>query len=151
LQRKFAGPKEDEPFSGGDAFAAKLDPDGSINYATYLGGSDEDTVLAIEVDLSGNLYTFGYTQSRDLTWRLSYRQRRRWASLRHKKSTRAVALSFIQHTLGGKAMALNASGSVTFIGTMLTLPLRPRHRVGPCASGCARFCRSIRLAARWRS
>ena len=140
MQRKFAGPKEDEPFSGGDAFAAKLDPDGSINYATYLGGSDEDTVLAIEVDLSGNLYTFGYTQSRDLTSGayLTVKDDAGGTAFVTKINASGSALVYSTYFRGGKAMALNASGSVYLIGTMLDIATAPGAiELGPCASGCA--------------
>src|SRR5262249_36631439 len=55
----------------GDAFIAKLSPDGSyLMYATYLGGSfgcsqGSDEGLGIAVDGKGAAYVTGYTESCD--------------------------------------------------------------------------------------
>ena len=51
---------------GGDAFVAKLNPEGSsLVYSTYLGGSGSDIVSGIDVDASGNAYVIGKTESSD--------------------------------------------------------------------------------------
>jgi hypothetical protein len=42
-----------------DAFAAKLDASGALEWNTFLGGSDQDYGNAIAVDGSGNLYVTG--------------------------------------------------------------------------------------------
>ena len=48
----------------GDAFVAKVKPDGSgLIYASYLGGSDADFAQGIAVDSAGNAYVTGSTQS----------------------------------------------------------------------------------------
>ncbi|HEV2424793.1 MAG TPA: choice-of-anchor D domain-containing protein [Terriglobia bacterium] len=47
------------------AFVLKVDPSGSIVYASYLGGSGGDTGQAIAVDSQGDAYVTGYTQSTD--------------------------------------------------------------------------------------
>lgn len=61
LQR-FAGPGR----GGGDAFVAKIAPDGSrIIYATYLGGGGPDAGYGITVDGAGAAYVTGYTASDD--------------------------------------------------------------------------------------
>jgi uncharacterized repeat protein (TIGR01451 family) len=46
-----------------DAFVAKLDPAGSLSYATYLGGTGEDRASGIAVDGSGTAYVTGTTLS----------------------------------------------------------------------------------------
>jgi len=46
-----------------DAFVAKLAPDGSLVYSTYLGGSTREAAYGIAVDASGNAYVAGITQS----------------------------------------------------------------------------------------
>jgi photosystem II stability/assembly factor-like uncharacterized protein len=48
---------------GGDAFATKLNSNGSLVYSTYLGGNDIDSGFAIAADSSGNAYITGSTTS----------------------------------------------------------------------------------------
>ena len=48
-----------------DAFVAKLAPDGTTLWATYMGGSDEDVPVALVVDPQGNAYVAGNTTSPD--------------------------------------------------------------------------------------
>lgn len=56
FQKQFAG--------GFDATVMELDPfASSIQYATYLGGSNWDEILGLAVDTSGNVYVAGFTQS----------------------------------------------------------------------------------------
>ena len=54
------------PAGGSDAFVAKFSPDGSsLVYATYLGGSADDTGNAIAVSATGSAYVGGGTASTD--------------------------------------------------------------------------------------
>ena len=48
-----------------DAFVAKIASDGGLEWATYLGGSDKDTAVALAVDQQGNVYVAGNTSSPD--------------------------------------------------------------------------------------
>ncbi len=49
-----------------DAFLAKIDlDDNNLNYATYLGGSDEDRGYGVAVDAADNAYVTGSTFSTD--------------------------------------------------------------------------------------
>jgi hypothetical protein len=50
---------------GLDAFVAKLKPDGSLDYSTYLGGGEYDQGLDIAIDGTGQAYVAGRTQSTD--------------------------------------------------------------------------------------
>lgn len=52
-------------YLGGDAFVAKFGPTGSLVWTTYLGGSNDDSGLAIAVDKTGNVYVGGATLSTD--------------------------------------------------------------------------------------
>ncbi len=46
-----------------EAFVAKLDSHGGLQYSTYLGGAKTDSGLAIAVDASGSAYVAGQTES----------------------------------------------------------------------------------------
>jgi uncharacterized protein (TIGR03437 family) len=48
-----------------DVFVAKLDPDGNVLWATYLGGSSSDVARAMTLDAAGAVYLTGATQSGD--------------------------------------------------------------------------------------
>ena len=48
-----------------DAFVAKIAPDGGVQWATYLGGSDIDAAVALVLDQQGNVYVAGNTSSPD--------------------------------------------------------------------------------------
>ncbi len=61
LQEEHASPGVDQ-----DIVITKLTPDGqSIVYSTYLGGSDRDYAVDIDVDAAGNVYIVGKTDSAD--------------------------------------------------------------------------------------
>ena len=55
------------PFGGGgqDAFAAKLDPNGVLQWSTFLGGSSTDYAKALALDGNGNAHVAGYSTG---TW-----------------------------------------------------------------------------------
>ena len=55
----------DAASTSGSAFITKLNPDGSINYSTYLGGSGTNTPVGIQIDRFGNAYVAGATSSGD--------------------------------------------------------------------------------------
>jgi hypothetical protein len=46
-----------------DAFAAKLNPAGNLVYASYIGGTGQETGTGIAIDASGNAYVSGFTSS----------------------------------------------------------------------------------------
>ena len=50
-----------------DAFAAKIDADGTLLWSTYLGGGGSDEGYGIAVDSNGNALVAGYTSSSDFT------------------------------------------------------------------------------------
>jgi hypothetical protein len=54
------------PFVGGyDVFVAKLGPNGSLLWNTFLGGSEDDIGYGIAVDTNGNVYVNGLSET---TW-----------------------------------------------------------------------------------
>lgn len=56
--------------AGPDAFVAKLEGDGTLTFATYLGGSRADGGRRIAIDDDGHLYVSGHTASADFPARL---------------------------------------------------------------------------------
>ena len=62
VQNSFGGGDE---FGRGDAFVAKYSPDGTLIYATYIGGSGQDFGTDIAVDITGDIYITGNTNSVD--------------------------------------------------------------------------------------
>jgi len=52
-------------FTFADAFVAKLYPNGSLYYSTFLGGSNGDYGFRIATDAAGNAYVTGSTSSPD--------------------------------------------------------------------------------------
>ncbi len=56
-----------EPYTNGsDILLAEIDPSASVQlFATYLGGSSDDSAASISVDSRGNLYIAGSTDSTD--------------------------------------------------------------------------------------
>lgn len=70
FQRQYAGGtcgtgRSGTPFSCTDVYVRKIAPDGTLIFATLLGGSSQDQPAAIAVDPGGNVYVAGYTYSRD--------------------------------------------------------------------------------------
>src|SRR5580658_1444788 len=59
------GDKSAQPYPCPDAFVAKIDPNGNLSWATYLGGLNIDQANAIAVDPEGNAYVSGFTLSSD--------------------------------------------------------------------------------------
>jgi uncharacterized protein (TIGR03437 family) len=53
------------PYPCPDAFVAKLDASGNLIWATYLGGSAQEQANAVAVDVTGNIFIVGITQSAD--------------------------------------------------------------------------------------
>jgi YD repeat-containing protein len=49
---------------GNDAFLTRLNPTGTaLSYSTYLGGASDDAAQAVALDLAGNAYVAGWTNS----------------------------------------------------------------------------------------
>ena len=63
-------PGFDQSFNGrDDAFLVKLAPSGtSLVYATYLGGSNQETGESVAVDSSGAAYVSGFTTSSETSF-----------------------------------------------------------------------------------
>jgi len=76
LQKTFAGlggqgtddggPPPEGTFNFGDAFITKFDPQGTMLYSSFFGGSGDDIAVAVAVDSGANVYIAGNTMSHDL-------------------------------------------------------------------------------------
>jgi uncharacterized protein (TIGR03437 family) len=68
MQKTFGGTDPQNEFlNPGDGFVAEFDPTlATLKYATYVGGNGDDTVTAIAVDASGNIYLTGSTSTQNL-------------------------------------------------------------------------------------
>jgi hypothetical protein len=53
-------------FLYGDAFAAKLNSSGALQWNTFLGGNGEDRAMGLALDAGGNVYVAGTTD--DVSW-----------------------------------------------------------------------------------
>lgn len=71
LQRFYAG---GSAASGGDAFVAKLSPEGRVLFFTYLGGTGNDGASAIALGPDGSIYVTGVTDSPDFPTRNAARR-----------------------------------------------------------------------------
>jgi uncharacterized protein (TIGR03437 family) len=131
----------------GDAFIAKLRPDGSaIEYLTYLGGIGIDKVTAIAVDAAGNAYVAGSTTSQAFPV-TSAAHRRTYGGGSHdafvaKLSPRGDFLIYSTY-IGGNGsdllsgLAIDATGRVYVTGSTSSTDF-PQSSSGECAqAGCA--------------
>lgn len=57
---------ENASFPGGDAFLAKFNNNGNIDWATYYGGERNEIGVGISQDIAGNIYITGNTYSSNL-------------------------------------------------------------------------------------
>jgi hypothetical protein len=55
--------KNNNKYGDFDAYAAKIASDGTLCWATYLGGSNDEEAFGIATDSAGNAYVSGYTKS----------------------------------------------------------------------------------------
>ena len=104
-------PKLDAPwFSMGDGFVAKFDSVGALKWATYLGGSNDDGVVAIAVDADQNVYCGGLTLSRDFPVS---------ANAPRKTFSGVETLNFFGNFGDGFVAKLNPAGTAILYATYL--------------------------------
>jgi hypothetical protein len=114
----------------GDAFVAKITPDGSaLAYATYLGGNEEDAGYGIAVDNAGNAYVTGATYSGNFptvnaNWRsqLNHGGEDAFVSKLNAGGTALVYSTYLggQFNDFGSAIAVDAAGQAYVTGTTFT-------------------------------
>jgi hypothetical protein len=98
-------------------FVAKLNPNGSLSYATYFGGSGTDLPLGIQVDGGGNAYVAGATFSSDFPTTSGIYRGGPSPGFVSKINPTGTALVYSTYfEAAPTAMALNAAGSVYLTG-----------------------------------
>ncbi|MGI8784554.1 MAG: SBBP repeat-containing protein [Acidobacteriota bacterium] len=144
-----------------DAFVVKVNPSGSaLHYSTYLGGSGSDTGSAIAVDALGNVYTAGYTESRDFPMIDAFQ-----TSLANAESGRDAYIAKLNSVgselvyssyLGGSAgdwaasIAVDAAGNAYVVGQTASPDFRTALALQPTLRGAqdafvAKISEGIRL------
>ncbi len=115
-----------------DAFVAKISSGGEILWTTYLGGSDQDTAVALALDPQGNAYVAGNTSSPDFPLTVPHLGPQGENSVFLTKFSPDGALVY-SATLGGEAsntavaLAMDASQNAYLAGTTdsLQFPVTP--------------------------
>ena len=111
-----ANPLQAAHLGKNDAFVAKLNPSGSVLFATYLGGNESDKGLDIAVDRVGNAFVMGETQSVNFPTTTMPRPRSAQASVFLVKITDADPLSYSIAQRSGVAMTSQGGFGATTIG-----------------------------------
>jgi len=92
------------PDDGDDAFVTKLSSSGStLEYSTYLGGSNDDYGYSIDVDSSGNAYVTGRTSSTNFPTSNHYQGNKSGPDAFVTKFTSSGALSYSTYLGGGSS------------------------------------------------
>ena len=96
--------------SGGTAFVAKFNFDGSLAYSTYLGGSGTDGATAIAVDGEGNAYVAGSTTSGDFPTVRAFQGTKPGSSAAFVAKLNAAGNALVYSTYLGGSDTSNALG-----------------------------------------
>src|SRR5438552_715220 len=108
---------------GGDVFITKLNPDGSLAYSTFLGGTGNDTPGGIRVDDAGFAFVAGTTGSADFPLAPSPLSIARGGGFIAKISPAGDALSFSTYFPAPvSGLAIDSSGSTYVTGATDGLP-----------------------------
>jgi hypothetical protein len=112
------------PASTSDGFVAKINPSGSdFVYSTYLGGTNDDSALAVASDQTGNAYVAGRTKSASFTGSSATRTANGTAdAFVAKLNASGSAISYLTFVGGtgddsANAIALDSSGNATIAGS----------------------------------
>ncbi len=112
-----AGVFQPARMGGTDAFAAKLNPQGSaMVWATYLGGVGTDAAHAIALDSTGNLWVGGTTDSLDFPNRQGWAQGRDFVAALNAAGTALTYSAILPHDTAAASLAVDSAGTVHFAG-----------------------------------
>jgi hypothetical protein len=111
-------------FGMADAFIAKFSPDGqTLIYSTYFGGSGDDIVRGIVLDMAGNIVIVGQTNSLNLPLQnaLQSKLKGSWDAFVTKLSADGASLIYSTYLGGsstelGRDIAIDGIGSIYLVG-----------------------------------
>jgi uncharacterized protein (TIGR03437 family) len=102
---------------GTDAFAAKLNPQGSaMVWATYLGGTGDDAANAIALDGTGNIWLSGTTDSPDFPNRQGWAQGGDFLAELNSAGTALTYSARLPGDTADASLALDSAGTVHLAG-----------------------------------
>ncbi len=97
--------------SYGDAFVTKLEPEGELNWSTYLGGLNSDGGNGITLDENNNVYIIGYTSSSD------FPSVNPIPGFKYKKSFQDVFITMVNANLASLNFSTFLGGTLDETGT----------------------------------
>jgi hypothetical protein len=149
-----------EAAGGVDAVVVKLNPQGEVVFATYLGGSGDDYGRDITLDASGNIYVTGTTTSDDFPTRSPYLAQHVPGGNSNTdvfvtKINAAGSVILYSTYFGGNdddsvaAVAVDASGSIYLAGSTKSPPSTRRTNLLPASVTCSDSASSPTMSACW--
>jgi len=129
--------------AGSDAFAAKINPNGSaVVWLTYLGGAENDDGRRVAVDKDGNSYFTGSTNSRNFPTASPFQAANGGGSdaFVAKINPAGSALSYSTYFGGngndtGRGIAVNDAGQVFITGSTVSSNLPTKNPLLPAYGG----------------
>jgi len=122
-----------------DAFAAKLNPQGSaVVWATYLGGKGADAARAIALDATGNVWLSGTTDSPDFPNRQGWSQGSDFVVALNAAGSALTYSARLPDDTAAASLAVDAAGVLHFAGySGLVSTLSPTQVLAPRIFGIA--------------
>jgi uncharacterized protein (TIGR03437 family) len=112
-----AGAFQTKREGGTDAFAAKLNPQGSaVVWASYLGGKGDDAAHAIAVDTKGNVWMSGTTASADFPNPQGWSQGADFVAGLNAGGSALTYSSRLPNDTAAASLAVDAAGTLHFAG-----------------------------------
>ena len=112
-----AGAFQTKRVGGTDAFAAKLNPQGSaMVWASYLGGKGDDAAHAIAVDSKGNVWMSGTTASADFPNQQGWSQGGDFVAGLNAAGSALIYSSRLPDDTAAASLAVDAAGTLHFAG-----------------------------------
>ncbi|HET9364091.1 MAG TPA: choice-of-anchor D domain-containing protein [Candidatus Angelobacter sp.] len=115
-----------------DAFVSKFSPTGELIYSSFLGGGDIDDASSVAVDVDGNAYVVGHTESNDFPVKNAIQAvltGRNGNMFLAKMNPTGTGLVFSTYFGGGSdranRVALDPAGNIYVAGSSPDIPTSP--------------------------